>query len=120
MTDLTAVENFQIASRRSAVLVLVGTIVALGALAFAASQAASEAKRASALAQEAQKEATRVQKLQSESKELNAQVSGLREALSASRIAIAAFHEGDYAKALKFYDDALEADPGNAYLLNLR
>jgi len=120
MSDLTAVENLQVASRRSAVLVLVGTIVALAALAFSASQAASEAKRARIFAQEAEKEAMRVEKLQSESKELSTQVSGLREALSASRIAIAAFHQGDYAKALKFYDEALQADPGNAYLLNLR
>jgi tetratricopeptide (TPR) repeat protein len=120
MNELTAVEKLQVASRRSAILVLVGTIVALVAFAFSASQASSEAKRAQVFAQEAEKEAVRVEKLQSDSQELSKQVSGLREALSASRIAIAAFHQGDYGKALKFYDEALQADPGNAYLLNLR
>jgi tetratricopeptide (TPR) repeat protein len=120
MSSLTTVEHLQVASRRSAKLVLVGTIVVLAALAISAYQAASEAKRAMASAKAAEQEAMRAEKLRSESQELSAQVSGLREALSASRIAIAAFHQGDYARALKFYDEALHADPGNAYLLNLR
>ena len=120
MSNLTAVERLRVAARRSALLVLVGTIVVLAALAISARQAASEARRARAFALAAEEEAMRAEKLHSELEELSTQVSGLREALSASRIAIAAFHQGNYATALKFYDEALHADPGNAYLLNLR
>jgi tetratricopeptide (TPR) repeat protein len=121
MSNLTNTAQYiEVTSRRSALLVLVGTIVVIGAFTISALQAASEAKRARTFAQQARDEATRVQQLQSQAKELSAQVSGLREALSASRIAIAAFHQGDYATALKFYDEALKADPGNAYVLNLR
>lgn len=120
MSDPTTLTHFQIAFRRSGILMLVGTIVVLAALAISARQAAEEARRARAEARAAKEEALRVEELQSESNELVRQVSGLREALSASRIAIAAFHQGDYATALKFYAEALDADPGNAYLLNLR
>ncbi len=103
MTDLSAVQSLKAASRRSALLVLVGTIVALAALAVSANQAAREAKQANEFRQEAENEALRVQKLQLESQQLSASVAGLREALSASRMAISAFHEGDYATALQLY-----------------
>src|SRR5262249_35788926 len=94
MSNLTStVDYIQAASRRSALLVLAGTIVVVVSFIISARQAASEAKRARAFAQEAKDEAMRVEVLQSESKELTAQVAGLREALSASRIAIAAFHQ---------------------------
>ncbi|HTT19611.1 MAG TPA: tetratricopeptide repeat protein [Candidatus Sulfotelmatobacter sp.] len=120
MTDIVAAQKLAVAWRRSGILVLIGTIVALSALAFSARQAAMEAERARESARVAQMEAERVSALQAESKQLSATVSSLREALSSSRIAIQAFKRGDYANAVKFYDEALEADPNNAYLLNLR
>jgi tetratricopeptide (TPR) repeat protein len=116
----STLEYIQVASRRSAVLVLVGTIVVVASFTISAHQAAREANRARAYARQAEEEASRVRELRSQSKELSVQVAGLREALSASRLAIAAFHQGDYATALTYYNEALRADPNNAYLLNLR
>jgi tetratricopeptide (TPR) repeat protein len=100
--------------------VFVGTIVAVAALFGSSYIAANQTKRAMEAAQLAKTEADRVRKLQLESEKLRSQVSGLREALSASRFAIAAFHQRDYATAVRFYDEALRADPNDAYLLNLR
>jgi len=48
------------------------------------------------------------------------EIKGLREALTASRDAIVAFHQRDYGTAVALYDQALRADPNNAYLLNLK
>lgn len=120
MIDPLTVVRLQIAWRRSGLLVLVGTVVTLSAFAITAHQARIEEMRAEMSFRRAEDQASRVAQLQDQSLELKKQVSGLREALSASRFAIAAFHQGDYATAVKFYDEALAADPDDAYLLNLR
>lgn len=51
---------------------------------------------------------------------IKAQLSKEREALAAGRYAINAFHAGNYAEAVNYYDRALALDPENAYILNLK
>jgi tetratricopeptide (TPR) repeat protein len=117
MIDPATIVGLQTAWRRSGLLVLLGTVVALVAFGTTAYEANENARRARLQAERAQMERNLAAQ---QRKDLEKQISELRTALTASRSAIAAFHQQDYATALKFYDQALAADPDDAYLLNLR
>jgi tetratricopeptide (TPR) repeat protein len=117
-------EALQGAVRRSslisAVLMLLGGCVVLAALWSASSrlrEVRSEVTRLEVTAGDLRSQRVA---LDAEVEASRAQVSALREALAASRDAIAAFHARDYATAVELYDRALAADPGSAYLENLR
>jgi tetratricopeptide (TPR) repeat protein len=104
-----------------------GALVIGAALWFAASRLESIQSQVSILESREQQLLARNQDLQrtasdlaKASSDLKAQVSRLRDALTASRDAIAAFHAHDYASAVSLYDSALAADPGNAYVINLK
>lgn len=113
MADASALERLERGSKRSAVLVLVGTIAVLGALFVSTREVQRKQARLALLSAEADS-------LQARNDSLRSQIGGLREALGASRAAITAFHQGDYATAVSLYDRAIKKDSGNAYLLNLR
>jgi tetratricopeptide (TPR) repeat protein len=114
-------------SRTSAILMALGAVVVASALGFATVRLKSVQNQVNALemheaelyAKAAQLQSTADELMKSTNK-LRMQVSGLRQALSASRDAIAAFHAHDYGTAVSLYDAALRADPGNAYLMNLK
>jgi len=112
---------------RSLAVMALATLAAVTLIAVMAVQTRRLSSRAEYLRTEALQQAQRASQARSAAERAEAQaetlrkeISNLREALGASRMAIAAFHQGDYSTALKYYDAALQADPGNAYLLNLR
>lgn len=127
MTTDALLDSVARTSRTSAVLMGLGALVVFGALWSATSRLAevrSEVGELEAASTRLKDERTRlqgeVQVSREASAKLTAEVSGLRQALNASRDAIAAFHAKDYATAISLYDTALAADPGNTYLKNLR
>lgn len=101
------------ASRISALLSLLGFVLVLGSLAYAARQLNKLDRQRAEL--QGKLEADRA-----EDEKLKTELANARRALTASRAAINAFHAGRLEDAVAFYDEALEADPSNAYLLNLR
>ena len=113
MANASALDRLESASKRSALLVFVGTLVVLGALFFSTREVQRAQARLALLRTEALS-------LRARNDSLRSQIGGLREALGASRAAITAFHQGDYATAVALYDRAIKKDSGNAYLLNLR
>jgi tetratricopeptide (TPR) repeat protein len=127
MISDSVLESVERTSRNSAILMVLGALIVGGALWFATARLASIQAQVKALESREQMLITKNQDLERSASELkqtagdlNDQVSRLRQALSASRDAIAAFHAHNYAAAVSLYDIALAADPGNAYLLNLK
>jgi tetratricopeptide (TPR) repeat protein len=127
MTTDSMLLSLERASRLSAVLMALGAAIVASALWIAASRLTTIQAEVTEL--EARAESLRAKNRDLEQKaidlaktsdSLSKEVTGLREALSASRDAIAAFHARDYATAVRLYGTALAADPGNAYLMNLK
>jgi tetratricopeptide (TPR) repeat protein len=121
------IEELGKASRRAALVSLVGFLLVVAAMVYAtlelrALDQAREAARADVVA--LQREVATLQNTEarytSEIAKLNGDLSKARGALSAARDAIRAFHEGDRNLAVELYDKALAYDPDNAYLQNLR
>jgi tetratricopeptide (TPR) repeat protein len=115
------------ASRRAAALSVVGVVVVLGAIGYAAlelrkleqqrswTQQQLETVQEALITVEQQRTSTQQQLEKVERALLTARAS-----LAAARSAIDAFHAGRLTDAVKLYDEALVADPDNAYLQNLR
>jgi tetratricopeptide (TPR) repeat protein len=115
-----AIERLGRASRMSGLLMALGTLVVAAALWLSYGQLRALQTEVNSLASEA----TRLQKqnveLRQDAEKMRREIGGLREALAASRYAIEAFHQRDYSTAVSLYDEALRADPNNAFLLNLK
>ncbi len=127
MTTDALMDSVARTSRASAALMSLGALVVFSALWFATSrlnEVRTEVQRLELASTKLRDEQTRLQSevevSRETSRKLTTEVSGLRQALNASRDAIAAFHAKDYAAAIGLYDSALVADPGNTYLKNLR
>src|SRR5579872_5284323 len=120
MSDMIVVERLRTGMKKSGILALIGTVVAVCGLALTTIQANRQMELAKRQADMALRADDLAKSALKQTDDLQKEIASLREALSASRMAIVAFHQGDYATALKYYDAALKADPKNAYLLNLR
>jgi tetratricopeptide (TPR) repeat protein len=127
MTTDALLVSVERTSRISALLMALGAIVVLGALWSATSKlndVRSEVATLESTAKLLRDQRTTLDKEVSASRDdvvkLRVEISALRQALTASRDAIAAFHTKNYAEAVRLYDTALAADPGNSYLQNLR
>jgi tetratricopeptide (TPR) repeat protein len=120
MDSATSLERLQRTSRASAILMALGAMVVLMALWWSAGQLRNLQTEVTALDGEAGRLRTQNSDLRQQAEAMRAEIRGLREALTASRDAIIAFHQRDYARAVTLYDQALRADPKNAYLLNLK
>lgn len=108
------------ASRRAALLSLLGFIGVGAAFAYAITSLHSLELQRAALVQERQ---TLIQETLSYRRDLanvRAHLTRARKSLAASRAAINAFHAGRLSDAVSLYDEALAGDPDNAYLQNLR
>jgi tetratricopeptide (TPR) repeat protein len=125
-TELQALEYRLARGRRAAVLLtVIPAVVAITLIVSAAvivSRASNAVRRYEQRANDAARE---VAKKQVEVEGLQADATKAREALDASRrasqaIAINLFHRGEHARAIKAYDEALQYDPRNAYVLNLK
>lgn len=120
MSNAPAIDRFERASRMSAVLMALGAIIVLGALWLSYSQLRSLQADVKVLETEAVQLQIQNSELRESAETMRNEIRGLREALAASRDAIIAFHQRDYGTAVELYDQALRADPNNAYLLNLK
>jgi tetratricopeptide (TPR) repeat protein len=101
------------ASQRAALVSLLGFLLVLGALGYAATQLAKLNRQRAALVSQIENDGRLLVELRTE-------VANARQAVAASRAAINAFHAGRLEDAVALYDEALRADPANAYLQNLR
>ena len=115
------------ASRRAAVLSLIGFVVVFSAIGYAIFELnALERQRDSmqnqvrSLQIQAKQYGSDLAKAQMELANTRAALSIARASLAAARAAINAFHSGDLEQAVHLYDEALAADPDDAYLQNLR
>ena len=119
--DSTAVmDRLERASRTSTLLMALGAIVVLGALWLSYGQLRTLQADVKSLESEAVQLKSQNRELNKSAEAMRNEIKGLREALTASRDAIVAFHQRDYRTAVALYDQALRADPNNAYLLNLK
>ena len=108
------------ASRMSGILMALGTLVVVVAMWVSYGQLRALQAEVRSLTSEAARLQTQNAELRQAAENMRREIGGLREALEASRYAIEAFHQRDYPTAISFYDQALRADPSNAYLLNLK
>lgn len=120
MDASAAIDGLRRSSRISAVLMSLGAAVVLGALWFSYEQLRSLRAEIRSLESDAQRLRAQNEDLSARANAMRNDIKGLREALGASREAIVAFHQRDYGTAIEFYDQALRADPDNAYILNLK
>lgn len=127
MSNASMLATLERTSKISTILMVLGALVVASALWLATNRLAEVQTEVAALESRSESIRSRNTALEIRNKELvttaealRKETSGLRQALSASRDAIAAFHQRDYASAVNLYDTALAADPGNAYLLNLK
>jgi tetratricopeptide (TPR) repeat protein len=119
MTDalLLTVER---TSRVSAALMALGALLVFGALWVGNSKLSKLNTEVTALELRAGQIKSEREAASNQLQKLQLEVSSLRQALSASRDAIAAFHSRDYEEAVRLYELALSADPGNVYIMNLK
>lgn len=120
MDNAAAMDRFERASRVSTILMVMGAIVVLAALWLSYGQLRSLQKEVRYMESKAEDLRSQNKKLGQNADTMRNEINGLREALTASRDAIVAFHQRDYGTAVALYDKALRADPNNAYLLNLK
>jgi tetratricopeptide (TPR) repeat protein len=120
MANTVAMDRLERTSRISALLMGLGAVVVLGALWLSYGQLRSLQTEVKSLESEAAQLRAENSELSQRAEAMRNEIKGLREALTASRDAIVAFHQRDYGTAVALYDQALRADPNNAYLLNLK
>jgi tetratricopeptide (TPR) repeat protein len=121
------IERLGRSSRTAALLSLGGFVIVMFAIAFAVFHLRQLARERFAAMMEIASLQRTVSSLRDETQLYTHQLSTLRlqlerarASLSAARAAIEAFHAGNLKAAVKLYDEALEYDPHNAYLLDLR
>ena len=113
MTTTLAPTAVHRGSRLWSILTILGTLAVVVAFIIAGQQLTVAAAAVTALRRTADTLTSQVDSLKRET-------AGLREALTAARAGINAFHAGDYLGAVGQYDQVIRNDSSNAYLLNLR
>jgi len=114
------VEELGKASRRAALLSLLGFLLVLVAIGYASFQLRELERQRAALEERQGQLRADIEKYRSELDGLHADLARARGALMSARAAINAFHAGRLQDAVALYDEALGSDPDNAYLQNLR
>lgn len=107
-------------SRRAALVSLLGFLLVLGAIVYAAVQLQNLDRQRKVLETEQEKLKSETVLDQHELQQTRNELAQSRSALSAARAAINAFHSGNLDEALTLYNEALASDPNNGYLQNLR
>jgi tetratricopeptide (TPR) repeat protein len=97
-----------------------GTVAVVLAFFVTARELRQASTRVAQLTADGEQLAQRNSDLKWEAESLSVETRGLREALTAARAAITAYHAGDFAGAVALYDKVIRNDSTNAYLLNLR
>jgi tetratricopeptide (TPR) repeat protein len=120
MPNTIVIDRLERTSRISALLMALGAIVVFGALWLSYGRLRSLQAEVNSLGSEAKRLRAENIELNQRAEAMRNEIKGLREALTASRNAIVAFHQRDYNTAVALYNQALRADPNNAYLLNLK
>jgi len=114
------VEELGKASRRAAVLSLVGFLLVLAAIGYAIVELRTLESQRAALLREQQDLTATTERYRSDLTKVRADLAKTRASLTAARAAINAFHAGRLEEAVSLYDEALGSDPDNAYVQNLR
>lgn len=131
MTDIAlsekSIHELGRASRRAAVLSVLGFLVVLGAMGYAVFQLSILERQRTSMQQQLQhltietrRYESELSKARSDLAKVRSDLATSRASLAAARAAITAFHAGRLTDAVSLYDEALAADPSNAYLQNLR
>ena len=107
-------------TRLVSLLTLMGTVAVVVAFLVAGNELRDTTARLKDLRNEAERLLAQNRELANQSDSLKKAVEGLREALTAARAGINAYHAGDYLGAVALYDIVIRGDSTNAYLLNLR
>jgi tetratricopeptide (TPR) repeat protein len=107
-------------SRQAALVSLLGFLLVLGALFYAATELTSLERERKRLDLQRSALLDQIERDKAELAKVNSELANARQAVAASRLAINAFHAGRLEDAVALYDEALRADPSNAYLQNLR
>jgi tetratricopeptide (TPR) repeat protein len=107
-------------SRRAALISLCGFVLVLLAIGFAVVALHSLELQRKSLRRENQTLMDDISKTRQELTGVRADLAKSRASLASARAAINAFHSGRLQDAVALYDEALTADPDNAYLQNLR
>jgi len=114
------VDQLAKSSRRAAVLSLIGFLVVLGAIGYAVFQLRTLERQRVTMQEQLVSLSAETQRTQEALATAQRDLTTARASLAAARAAINAFHAGRLADAVDLYDEALAADPDNAYLQNLR
>lgn len=120
MPEAKTIQQLGRASRISALISLAGFILVLGAIFFSTGKLKTVEKQRTILVENNAKLKLDIEQKAVSLDSVSNALSRSRASLSAARAAINAFHSGDLNFAVKLYDEALEMDPENAYLLNLK
>lgn len=115
-----ALDRLGRASRRAAGVTLLGFLAVMAAFGYAYQQLRRLERQSATLKAEQAELRMETQRYQAELQTTRDQLAKERRALQSGRAAINAFHAGNLQAALSLYDDALNSDPENAYLQNLR
>ena len=101
------------ASRRAATVSLLGFLLVMAAIGYSVFQLTLLERQRISMQGE-------LMKLRTETERYRSDLAKSRASLASARAAINAFHSGRLEDAVSLYDEALAADPENAYLQNLR
>jgi tetratricopeptide (TPR) repeat protein len=118
-SSITA-ERLEKTSRVSTILMILGASLIFFALWSSYEKLRAQRNEVSSLQLEAAQLRVENVDLNKKAEGMRNKIKGIREALTESSDAIIAFHQHDYAAAVELYGKALQADPDNAYLLNLK
>jgi tetratricopeptide (TPR) repeat protein len=108
------------ASRRAALISILGFVLVLGAIAHAMIQLQRLQAQVDSLTAEREQLREQIQRSTTVLDSVRTALVDARRAVGASRAAINAFHAGDLELAVALYDESLMSDPSNAYIQNLR
>lgn len=108
------------ASRRAALVSLLGFLLVVAALGYSAVKLADLQEQRGALQREQADLIATIDSSKADVAKYRQEAQNARQAVAASRAAINAFHAGRFEDAVSLYDEALKSDPENAYLQNLR
>jgi tetratricopeptide (TPR) repeat protein len=108
------------ASRLASRVSVIGLLVVIGTIVYAFYQLHILERERSVLQEEQQQLKLQTTQYRRELQITRGELGKARQALASARAAINAYHAGDFKGAIALYDQALEMNPDDAYLQNLR
>lgn len=119
-SSASTIEEIGRSSRRAAIVSLLGFLLVMAAIGYAMLELKELGQQQVVAQEQVAKLKEQSEQYSNELSKVRMQLANARSSLSAARAAISAFHAGHLEDAISLYDEALTADPSNAYLQNLR